>query len=53
MKSAFSNSFDAAQEVQQSYANYCEIKADYQRITDCTDQLKKRINAYKTFIRKV
>lgn len=53
MKSAFSNSFDAAQEVQQSYANYCEIKADYQRITDCTDQLNKRINAYKTFIRKV
>lgn len=53
MESAFNNSFDAAQEVQQSYANYCEIKADYQRITDCTDQLKKRINAYKTFIRKV
>lgn len=53
MKSAFSNSFDAAQEVQQSYANYCKIKADYQRITDCTDQLKKRINAYKTFIGKV
>lgn len=49
MWQAFNNSFDAAQEVQQSYANYCEIKADYQRITDCTDQLKKRIKAYKTF----
>ena len=47
MWDAFNNSYDAAQEVQQAYASLSEIKFDYQRIMDCTTQLKKRINEYK------
>lgn len=53
MWQAFNNSFDAAQEVQNSYAYYVESKAKYQRINNCAEQLTKRINAYKTFIGKV
>lgn len=53
MSQAFDNSFDAALEVQEAYANYAEYKANSQRVNNCTDQLKKRINAYNSFIKKV
>lgn len=43
---AFNNSYDAAQEVQQAYANMSEIKYDYQRISESVKQLKKRIKEY-------
>lgn len=53
MWQAFNNSFDAAQDVQDAYAYYVDSKANYQRVTNCAEQLTKRINAYKAFIRKV
>ena len=46
MWEAFNNSYNAAQEVQQAYANEAEIKHRYQIISECTMQLKKRIKEY-------
>ena len=43
---AFDDYFEAAQEVQQAYANLAEAKYNYQRIDECTTQLKKRIKEY-------
>lgn len=52
MWEAFNNSYEAAQEVQQAYANLSEAKYNYQRIDECSTQLKKRINEYKKVIGK-
>ena len=52
MWEAFNNSYDAAQEVQQAYANLADSKYKYQRINDCAKQLKHRINEYKKVIGK-
>ncbi len=50
MRNAFNNSYNAAQEVQQAYANLAEIKYSYQRISECANQMKKRINEYENLI---
>ena len=47
MWEAFNNSYEAAQEVQQAYADLADSKYNYQRINECATQLKKRINEYK------
>lgn len=52
MWNAFNKSYDAAQEVQQAYANLAEIKYSYQRISECAEQLKKRLNEYENLIKK-
>lgn len=43
---AFDDYFDAAQEVQQAYADLSDAKYNYQRVDECTTQLKKRIKEY-------
>lgn len=52
MWEAFNNSYDAAQNVQQAYANMSENKYNYQRIDECANQLKKRIKEYNQLIGK-
>lgn len=44
---AFDDYYEAAQEVQKAYSNVSEIKYNYQRIDECSKQLKKRIKEYK------
>ena len=50
---AFDDYFDAAQEVQKAYADLAGAKYNYQRVDECTSQLKKRIKEYKTVSGKV
>jgi len=49
---AFDDYYNAAQEVQQAYADLAKAKYNYQRINECATQLKKRINEYKKVIGK-